>query len=139
MNNYIYIFIDVYIYIYIYSIGLRHSADPFTFREQRFQSFSARFHVYQGRFRDFLRAFEPALEALGGVLEASWSHFGLFHEHPQYPMVKTSVQELSQSTFLKDVSNGIMVLEGAGGALSIPCNPPPRVPLGGEDQEGNNS
>ena len=68
--------------ILVYSIGLRHSADPFTFREQRFQSFSARFHVYQGRFRDFLRAFEPALEALGGVLELSWSYFGPFHEHP---------------------------------------------------------
>ena len=64
------------------SIGLRHSADPFTFREQRFQSFSARLQLYQGRFRDFLRAFEPALEALGGVLELSWSYFGLFHEHP---------------------------------------------------------
>ena len=108
------------------SIGLRHSADPFTFREQRFQSFSARFHVYQGRFRDFLRAFEPALEALGGVLELSWSYFGLFHKHPEYPMVKIRVQELSQSTFLKDVSNEIMVLEGPGGALSTLGNPPPQ-------------
>ena len=119
------------------SIGLRHSADPFTFREQRFQSFSARLQVYQGRFRDFLRALEPAPEALGGVLEPSWSHFGPSNEHPQYPMVKTRVQELSQSTFLKDVSNGIMVLEGPGGALSTPSHPlPPRVLLGGEDQEG---
>ena len=109
-----------------YSIGLRHSADPFTFREQRFQSFSARFQVYQGRFRDYLRAFEPALEALGGVLELSWSYFGLFHEHPEYPMVKIRVQELSQSTFLKDVSNGIMVLEGPGGALITPGYPPPK-------------
>ena len=107
------------------SIGLRHSADPFTFREQRFQSFSARLQVYQGRFRDFLRALEPAPEALGGVLEPSWSHFGPSNEHPQYPMVKTRVQELSQSTFLKDVSNGIMVLEGPGGALITPCHPPP--------------
>ena len=50
-------------------------------------------------------------------------------------MVKIRVQELSQSTFLKDVSNEIMVLEGPGGAL-ITLGPPPRVPLGGEDQEG---
>ena len=114
------------LYIYVYSIGLRHSADPFTFREQRFQSFSARLQVYQGRFRDFLRALEPAPEALGGVLEPSWSHFGPSNEHPQYPMVKTRVQELSQSTFLKDVSNGIMVLEGAGGPLSTPSHPPPK-------------
>ena len=52
-------------------------------------------------------------------------------------MVKIRVQELSQSTFLKDVSNEIMVLEGPGGALStLSRPPPPRVPLGGEDQEG---
>ena len=52
-------------------------------------------------------------------------------------MVKIRVQELSQSTFLKDVSNEIMVLEEPGRALITPASPPPSgVPLGGEDQEG---
>ena len=58
------------------SIGLRQSADPSTFPEQRLQSFAARLQVYQERLRDLLNAFEPALEGLGGILEPSWSPFG---------------------------------------------------------------
>ena len=42
----------ILVYIYIYSIGLRQSAGPFEFPEQRSQSFGARLEVYQERSRD---------------------------------------------------------------------------------------
>ena len=76
--------------------------------------------------------FELALKALGVVLGPSWSRFGPSHEHPDSPKLKIWVTEVPWSSFLKDVSNEIMVRNGYSRVSATPVTPPSphSLPLG---------
>ena len=60
---------------------------------------------------------------LGAILEPFWTS----HEHPEPAKVKIWVTEVPQRSFLKDVSNEIMVCRGysiVGTPPSPPLSPP---------------
>ena len=94
------------------------------------------------------KLFWVALTVFGVVLEATWqssawswrphgSRFGGFHEHLEFSEFKIWVTDLLRRSVLKDVSNEITVQVGSKEALCRVYDPsPPRVSLGGEDQEG---
>ena len=79
--------------------------------------------------------FWAAPAVLGVVWEATWKPFWRCFKHLEFSKFKIGVTDLLWRSVLKDVSNEITVQVGSKEAL---CRvyPPPRVSLGGEDQEG---
>ena len=88
---------------------------------------------------------EPHGSCFGWIWQSSalsWrphgSRFGGFHEHLEFSEFKIWVTDLLGRSVLMDVSNEITVQVGSKEALCRVYSrpPPPRVSLGGEDQEG---
>ena len=80
-------------------------------------------------FQSYLEGFwvgsEGSGNGLGAILEPFWTS----HEHPESAKVNIWVTEVTQKSFLKDVSDDIMVCRGYSRVPRLPV-PPPLSPAG---------